>query len=392
MTKELTVAIEISQSAQAKAFVEHTRGVPGVKTLQWQESFAEQGKASQQGNPDIIIIDDHTQQDNIFNRVRSIKDNFPQASIFIVSSNKDPQQIIDAMKAGAAEYLVEPVEGKVLHNAIEEVRARMANAGKLSQGSVYSFISSKGGVGATTLAVNVATALANGKKRAVSLLDMCFQSGDASVLLDIVPQTTIMDICESIHRLDVSFLRSAMINHNTGLSFLAAPQNPEDSEDITASHISNILDLAKMLFDYVVLDCASMHINETTMEALKRSDKVFVVTDMSVPSIRNTVRLCKLIQKLGIELNKIEIVINRFIKGGALSLKEIEKNFDKPVYWLTPNDFSEIVSSINRGIPLIKLQPGAPFSKNINLLTKKILNQLEEPDFRGIRGTFGKVL
>jgi pilus assembly protein CpaE len=392
MTKELFVALDISNPNITKAFQEHTKSLPGVKVVQLSNFNSGTSKSPDSEYPDIIILDDNQQSGNLFTRIKTTSSNFTQAAIFVVSSNKDPQQIIDAMKAGAAEYLVEPIEEKTLHNAIEEVRAKMANSGKLAQGSVYSFISSKGGVGATTLAVNTAAALANGKKKAVALLDMCFQSGDASVLLDIVPQTTIMDICESIHRLDVSFLRGAMTSHNTGLSFLAAPQDPEDSEDITASHVSSIIDLSKMLFDYVVLDCASMHINECTMEAFKRSDKVFVVADMSVPSIRNTVRICKLIQKLGIDLNKVEIIINRFIKGGALSLKEIEKNFGKPVYWLVPNDFSDIVSSINRGIPLVKMQANAPFSKNINTLTQKILNQLEEPDFRGIRGTFGKVL
>jgi pilus assembly protein CpaE len=135
-----------------------------------------------------------------------------------------------------------------------------------------------------------------------------------------------------------------------------------------------------------------MHINDCTVEAFKHSDKVFVVTDMSVPSIRNTVRLCKLIRKFGISLDKIGIIINRFIKGGALSLAEIEKNFDKPVYWLIPNDFSEIVSSINRGVPLIKLSPDSPFSKNVVEFIKKIQGTLTNQGFRGIRGTFGKII
>ena len=133
-------------------------------------------------------------------------------------------------------------------------------------------------------------------------------------------------------------------------------------------------------------------LNDCSIEAFRRSDKVFVVTDMSVPSLRNTVRICKLIGKLDIPIEKIEIIVNRFIKGGALSLGEIEKNFDKPVYWLVPNDFSDIVSSINRGIPLIKMSPGAPFSKNVGQFVKKIMNQIDDPEFRGIRGTFGKLL
>jgi len=294
------------------------------------------------------------------------------------------------MKAGASEYLVDPFQENLLCDAIEEVRAKLANSGHLAQGRIYSFIGAKGGVGSTVLAVNTATALSSDKKTAVALMDMSFQSGDASVLLDINPRNTIMDICENIHRLDVSFLRGVLSEHSTGLSFLPAPVNPEDSEDIASEDISSILNLSKKLYDHIVLDCGSMHINDCSVEALKQSDKVFVITDMSVPSIRNTVRLCKLIRKLGISLEKIEIVINRYIKGGTLSLGEIEKNFDKPVYWLVPNDFAEIVSSINRGVPIVKLTRGAPFSKNVVEFIKKIQGILDVPDFRGIRGTFGK--
>ena len=113
---------------------------------------------------------------------------------------------------------------------------------------------------------------------------------------------------------------------------------------------------------------------------------------MSVPSVRNTVRLCKLIRKLGVGLDQIEIIINRFIKGGALPLAEIEKNFDKPAYWLVPNDFSDIVSSINRGVPLVKLTPGAPFSRNVAQFIRKFQGVLDGRDFRGIKSTFGKAI
>lgn len=392
MTKELIIAVEVSSSDLSKSLTSLTKDLTGVKTHQWTGNLGEKGVVAVKTIPDIIIIDDSPESGELHSRLRIIHKNFNQAAIFVVSSNKDPQHIIDIMKAGASEYLVEPVAKKTLLNAIEEIRAKLANAGRLAQGSIYSFISAKGGVGSTVLAVNTAAALSLGKKNSIALIDMAFQSGDASVLLDIVAQTSISDICENIHRLDVSFLRGAMTSHSTGLSFLAAPPNPEDSEDIKCEHVTSILDLSKKLYDHVILDCSSMHINDCTMEAFKFSDKVFVVTDMSVPAIRNTARLCKLIRKFGISLDKVEIVINRYIKGGALSLVEIEKSFDKPAYWLVPNDFSDIVSSINRGVPLIKLVPGAPFSKNVMQFVKKIENAQDDPDFRGIRGTFGKAL
>ena len=133
-----------------------------------------------------------------------------------------------------------------------------------------------------------------------------------------------------------------------------------------------------------------MNINDAKYEALKQSKKVFVISDMSVPSIRNTVRLCKMLQKFNISSEKIEIILNRFIKGGPLSLEEIEKNFFKKAYWLVPNEFADVISSINKGIPLVKLTPGSPFSKNILGLVKKVQGLTNDQNFRGLKGTFGK--
>lgn len=392
MTKELIVTLEISRSVLADALAGLIKGIPGVKTLQWTGHPSEKGTLAVKTVPDVLIIDDSPEAGDLLSRVRIIKDNFPQAALFVISANRDPQNIINVMKIGAAEYLVEPVAKNTLVNAVEEVRAKLANAGRLAHGNIYSFISAKGGVGATVLAVNTAAALALSKKSSVALVDMSLQSGDASVLLDIVPQTTILDICENIHRLDVAFLRGVMISHGSGVNFLAAPRDPENSDDIKSDHVASILELTRKLHDNVVIDCSSMHVNACTAEALRRSDKVFVVTDMSVPSIRNTVRLYKLIRKFGVSDDKLEIVINRFIKDSVLSIGEIERNFEKAVYWLTPNDFTDIVSSINRGVPLVKLTPSAPFSRNILEFVTKFQNPHSDPSYRGVRNLFGKSL
>jgi pilus assembly protein CpaE len=393
MPKELNLAIEISRSETASALQSHIRTLSGVKVQQWTSSLAEKGGLAVKTAPDIIVIDESPESGNLLNRLRTIKDNFPQASLFVVSANRDPQNIIDAMKAGASEYLVEPLDGRVLLNAIEEVRARLASSGRLAQGNVYSFISAKGGIGATALAVNTGAALALAKKGAVTLIDLSLQSGDASVLLDVVPQRTVLDICQNIHRLDVALLRGVMFTHNTGLNFLAAPQNPEDADEIHSEHVAKILDLVRRLYDNIIIDCPSMQINECTIEVLRRSDKVFVVTDMSVPSIRNAVRLIKLIRKLGIGKERVEVILNRFVKNNPLSVEEIEKTLDKPLYWMVPNEvFAEMISCINRGVPLVKQSPAAIFSRNINQMIQKFQNQLDEPKFRGIRGLFGKSL
>jgi len=392
MAKELVLAIQIAKPNLAKTITRFTNQLKALNALQWADNQAENGSIAPKTVPDIILIDDLPECGDLFTRIKTIKSHFPQVTLVVVSENTNHHYIITAMKAGASEFLVEPILEEALHNAIDEVRAKLANAGRLAHGRVYSFVGAKGGVGSTVLAVNAAVALSMNKRAAVALLDMSFQSGDASVLLDIVPQNTIMDLCVNMHRLDVSFMRGVMYGHSTGLNFLPAPLNPEDSEDIKSEHITSILNLARKLYDHIVLDCGSMHVNDCSVEAFKLSDKVFVITDMSVPSIRNTVRLCKLLRKLGISPDKIEIVINRYIKGGTLSLAEIEKNFDKPVYWLLPSDFFDIISSINRGVPLIKLSPGASFSKNVVEFVKKFQGLRDDHDCRGIRSTFGKTI
>jgi pilus assembly protein CpaE len=296
------------------------------------------------------------------------------------------------MKAGVSEYLVTPINDKIFKNAIEEVRARLATSGQISRGSVYSFISSKGGLGSTVLSVNSACAMAKDKQSRVALFDMSFQSGDATVLLDLYPQTTMSDVVRNYHRLDSSFLLAAMTKHATGLEFMAAPNNPEDYDTINGTHVSHVLDLAKKIYDQVIVDCTSMSINECNIEIFNASETIFLVTDMSVPAIRNCSRLIKLMGKIGIDAKHIEIVVNRVIKGGALSLADVEKNLDKKAYWLFPNDFKGVVSSINKGEPLLIGNSGLPLAKNIAQFVEKVKSPESSHAFRGIRGTFGKAI
>jgi len=392
MAKQITVAVEIGDSRLAKAILDIAKGITDVHAVQWFGGMGEKGAMAVKGTPNIIVVDDAAERGEIGHKVSALRKAFADAAIFVVSEDQRPEKIIEVMKLGAAEYLVTPVNEKKFADAVEEIRLKMANAGQIARGSVYSFISSKGGLGSTVVAVNTAVSLAMNKKQAVALCDMSFQSGDASVLLDIVPQTTIHDICQNFHRLDVSFLRGAMVKHNSGLDFLAAPLDPEDSEEVCAEHVARILDLAKKLYDHVIVDCTSMFVDDCTVEALKLSDRIFVVTDLSVPAVRNAARLCKLLEKMGIASSRIHIAVNRYIKGATLSIEEVEKTLSRRIYWLFPNDFTDIVSSINRGVPLVKYQSGAPFSRNVQEFADKLVNPQAEENYRGIRGAFGKAI
>lgn len=393
MMNKMTVAIEIAEIGCVKALMEALKGLPDLETVQWFNGTGEKGALAVKGSPAVIIIDDKPETSySTTERIAKLHQTFPAAALFVVSTDTRPEHIVAMMRAGAAQFLVNPINASTLISAVEEVRGRLAAFGNSATGTIYSFISSKGGLGATVITVNTAVTLAKSRTTKAALCDMSLQSGDASVLLDLVPTTTITDLSRNFHRLDPSFLRGAMCQHRSSLAFLPAPGDPEDSEEVSSEHVARILELARQLYDIVLIDCTSMRIDDRTLETFNLSEKIFVVTDLSVPAVRNASRLCKLIAKLGISSEKIEILVNRYHKGGALSIDEVEKTLKKTIYWLFPNDFVDIVSSINQGEPLVEKQPGAPFSKNIIEFAEKISNPRADKAYRGIRGTFGKAI
>jgi len=393
MSRKITIAIEIADTRCAKELQEMLQSVPNAESVEWFNDSGEKGARAVKAIPDIIIVDDHPETSRTaserFVRLRQI---YPHAAIFVVSETTRPEYIVEVMRAGVAHYLVRPVNSKILLDAVEEVRSSLATAGNATKGMVWSFLSSKGGLGSTVIAVNTAVAMTHKRDQNVALCDMSLQSGDASVLLDLVAPTTIDDLSRNFHRLDLALLRNAMSRHASGLDFLPAPIEPEDSEDITAEHISRILPLCRQAYDAIVVDCTSMRVDERTIEIFKASDKVFVVTDLSMTAVRNATRLCQLIERVGIPRQRLEVGVNRYSKGATLSIEEAEKSLKRRIYWLFPNEYDEVVSSINRGTPLVTWKPHVPFVKSIFEFAEKLGNPAADENYRGLRGTFGKAI
>lgn len=392
MSQQMHVAIDISNIELAKTIMPDLESMAGIIVHTWHGAMSEKGELAIKETPDIIIVDDDPESGLIFKKLSKLRHVFPQVAVFVASGDKRPEHIVEVMKAGATEFLVTPIPRKILSNAIEEVRTRLAESGKIAKGQAYSFISSKGGLGATVLAVNTAMAMTKGNGKSVALCDMSFQSGDASVLLDILPENTIIDLCRNFHRLDVSLLKGIMTRHGSSLELLAAPVNPEEYEEIKSGQIEKIIKLLTKLYDRVIIDCQSMAINNSTIEIFRNCHKIFIVIDPSLPAIRNAVRITQLTRKTGIPESSIEFILNRYQKDAVLSIDEMEKTLGKRIYWLFPNDFTDIMTSINKGTPVLQLSPHSIISKNITNFSQKIMNKLENPEYRGAKSSFGRFI
>ena len=392
MPQILQIAVEIGRQPVCAQVLEILNSMPQIKSSQSKDLLQEQKNQVGRFEPDIIILDDGADRKDILPHLIKVQTHFVHSAIFVISPDNSPKNIVRLMKAGASEFICNPVKKENLIDAVEEFRIKRVNAGKVAEGKICSFISSKGGLGSSVLAVNSAAALARQQGQIVALCDLSLESGDASVMLDLMPNLTIVDLCRNIHRLDVSLFRGVITRHMTGLDFLAAPPNPADVSDVKADHIRQILQLTRKLYDHVLLDLPAMHLDDLTLEALKLSDRICVVSDLSVTAIRNASRLCQHIEKLGIDRSRIAVLINRYIKGSTLSVDEVEKTLNRTVFWIIPNDFSQIVSSINRGIPLVKLNSGAVFSRNVLDFVEKLQSPTVHGGYRGIKGTFGKAI
>ncbi|PLX77422.1 MAG: hypothetical protein C0615_05375 [Desulfuromonas sp.] len=200
------------------------------------------------------------------------------------------------------------------------------------------------------------------------------------------------DIAENFHRLDLAMLRDCMCRHGSGLELLSAPFRPERCETIKPDHVSNILEMLNQLYEVIFIDCTSMFVNPSEVEAFRGSETIFIVTDLSVPALRNASRLAHYINGLGISHDRIEYVANRFHKGGALGLSQAEETLGKRIFWLFPNDYDDVVTSINEGKPVAQLAPHSTISESIKGFIDRLLNPKADTKFRGMRGRFGKAL
>jgi pilus assembly protein CpaE len=391
MARIIQVAIEMTDRETVKALSLILAEIPEVKTTIWADSMGEKGEMAVKVFPDILIIDDQPEGAQFLERQRILRNNFPQAAIFVVSAEKSPEYVVQIMKGGAREFLSLPVREKVLAGAVEEVRRALADSCKINKATVYSFISSKGGLGATVLSVNVAVALAEGKTAGtVALCDSSFQSGDSSVLMDIVPCTSILDLCKNFHRIDTALLQGVMVKHGTGVEVLTAPGHLEDTEEITAAKYEKILDILSKRYNHMVIDCSSMHVDDIAIHSFNLSEKIFVVIDLSIPAIRNAARLAAAMRRLGVPDESIFFVVNRFSKSNTLSISVAEKSLGKRVYWLFPNDFEEIITSINEGEPMVGFRPHSVFAKNIRAFIEKVQGRARDMEYRGASGAFGR--
>jgi pilus assembly protein CpaE len=282
----------------------------------------------------------------------------------VVATELAPGLILDAMRAGANECVAEPLTAQSLAAAITRVLAHRASP---VNGQVFAFVGAKGGVGATTVAVNVATALAQSEPGTL-LIDMHPSYGDAAVLLGAEPRFSVVDALENTHRLDVSFF-NGLTARGQGPTLLASSEHPP-SAHIDVHRIGLLLDFAVRNFRYVVLDLPRS--NPAIIDALQVCSKVFVVLTQELPSVRAASRIAgALTRRYG--RDKVEMIVNRFAPSAGLGTDDIEGAVECPLRATVPNDYWAALRALNKGRPFVL--DGGKLAAAVGSLTRSIAGE-----------------
>ncbi len=317
-----------------------------------------------------------------FQYINSVQTSRFAKHVFLTSSLVDSDVLIQALRAGAKEFFTQPINKDDVKKALLRFKEQQlyqditSSEVRCKQGIIIDVFGSKGGVGTTTVAVNLANNLIeSGSDKSVALIDMNLLFGEIPLFLDLEPAFNWSEVAKNIARLDAMYLMSILAKHPSGLYILPCPSSLDGLNTTTPQIVEEILRLMQTVFDFIVID-SGQSLDETSMQILKHSDQIILVSILSLPCLINVKRLINTFQQLGYPpLDTVKVIINRYHKKSFISLKEAEKSINKRIFWSIPNDYHTTMSAINQGKPLSVIAGKSDIGKNIRELAFALLEK-----------------
>ena len=327
--------------------------------------------------PDLLIFELSEKFDEEFKLLESLLASNAVGVVFVTSQTHDTDLLLKAMRAGAKEFLSQPLNELEVKTALMAFKKRMQQFNSkepVRSGQIIHLIGAKGGVGTTTVAVNLAMILARIKNSgSVALVDLNTVFGEIPLFLSVKPTYHWGQIVKNVERIDSTFLLNAMTKHASGIHILPPPSYLNGHPPLTVGIMERLLSALKNTFDFVIVD-GGQSLDGPALKAVEMSDKILLITLLSLPCLHNTKNLLKSLAGLGtVQKDRLRLVINRYLKKSDLSIKEAEESIQNEIFWNIPNDYRTTMSAINRGMPLCEISPKAGITKNLEALTDALI-------------------
>ncbi|RUL49581.1 AAA family ATPase [Lysinibacillus antri] len=328
-------------------------------------------------NPNAAIIIDINEGEENYQYCESLSILHPQAFIILAGEEVD-LNVMKALRCGAKDILsTSSNEGKIVEviNRVEKA-FQIKGSQNRKNGRIITACSTKGGVGKTTLIVNLATVLAK-QNYQVAVLDLNLQFGDVSLYYDIKPKKTIYEWVKEEYDAPMKDLSKFMSKHSSGVDILPAPIRPEFSEAILDEHIHELIKQCKETYDYILIDTPP-YLTEHTLTSLEKSNDILLMTFMDIATLKNNKIYIETLEALSLK-EKVKVILNREYKVRGIQPGTVEKILELPVFARIPNKEKHITTSINEGKPLTITNPKSSFSKSILKLASNLSgNQVQK--------------
>lgn len=310
--------------------------------------------------PDLAIVTIDGDPAQAVSMIQSVVSAWPEAVILPASSTRDPELLLRLMGLGFRRFLSLPTDLNELQKAVDALLQSYSHEQDQSVGNqVIAITGASGGVGCTSLAVNLGTILAQNRGQSVVLADFDLLLGTADTCLDIIPEFTMMDVLKDLNRIDLPLLKRSLVTHSSGLSVLPHPVSMQEAATIDPDDLRRMLMLLKKAFDTVLID-SSKGLQAFDFVAFEMADVILLVIQLEINCVRNSGRLLQLFRQYEGLGERIKVVVNRAgSHSSEIGIRKAEEILGLPLKWQIPNDTRSFQASHARGVPIEQVAPNS---------------------------------
>lgn len=286
--------------------------------------------------------------------------------LLAVGPTSDARFVLQALRAGVRDYL----DRAELEVELAAALKRLAEPGAAATlGRVVAVLGASGGCGASTIAANLAVALAD--NRSAGLVDMKLETGDLAALLDLKPTFSLADLCRNAATFDRVMLERTLARHESGVALLASPARVADAALVRAEGISRALDLARAIFPFVVVDVDHTY-REEQLAALRQADVLLLPFRLDFNSLRNVHRALEHLNRMGLAGERARLVVNRAGLPMEVPRAKAEEALNMKIAHVVPEDCKAVARANNNGVPVVIEAPNSRAGRSLTQLARSL--------------------
>ncbi len=362
----------VDQDETSRSEVQKMLAMSGFAVLGEAGYGIEAVSLAKETSPDVVVMAVEEPLVRALQTLEAVADLLPLSPIVAYSSVKDAASIRRAMVAGAKDYLMTPIREEDLVQSIHQVlaqeekrRARLAGESDepVASGTVLTVFGAKGGIGKTTIATNLATALVQKSDQSVVLVDLDTRFGDVAILMDIPVERSIADLAMPEDEINKDILQDCLYTHNSGVTILPAPIRPTDWRSVHAGHIERVVTLLSQTYDYVILDTPGTF-NDIVARSLELATLVLLVATVDMASLKDTLLALDMLRSWNFPQDKVKLIINSTNEATNVQPQDVKRMLGREVFWTLPYD-RNISTATQLGMPVVVAKPASKASESI---------------------------